>query len=403
MLGARLVGHRLEEPLECRDVEIEAGDLGPLLALGDAVDGAEGRHLIGVHEAGMVVLVAGEGQAPALDCVGDEAVRAIVLDAAEGFEHGLDVMPAEIGHELAQGRVVVALQDLPDGGVTAEIALEMRPPGGTALEGQGRVEVVRAAVDPVPKHLAARPRKGRLELLAVLDRDDGPADGTEELLDLGEQLLRHDPVEALTVVVDHPPEVADVVLPALEQGLVDVALVELGVADDGDHAALGALLGHEAAGADEVLGQGGKERHGDAQAHRAGREVDAGRVLGARGVGLRPAQRPEPLEPLARLAAQEIHGGVVDRARVRLHRDAIARAHHVEEECRQDGGARGAGGLVAAHLELVARRPEMVGVVDGPAREPQELALDRLEHGQPILRRHRRPLQGLRHRRSSLF
>ncbi len=183
----------------------------------------------------MVVLVAGERQAPALDGVGDEAVRPVVRDPVERLQQRLEVVAAEIGHQRGQGRVVVAVEERADAGVAAEVALQMRPPGGTALEAQGGVEVVRAGVDPVAQRLAAGPCERLLQLLAVLDRDHPPADGGEELLDLGEQQLRHDPVQALPVVVDHPPDIADVVLPALEQGLVDVALVELGVADDGHH------------------------------------------------------------------------------------------------------------------------------------------------------------------------
>jgi hypothetical protein len=44
-------------------------------------------------------------------------------------------------------------------------------------------------------------------------------------------------VEALAVVVDDPPQVADVVLRALDDRLVDIAFVELGVADQRDEAA----------------------------------------------------------------------------------------------------------------------------------------------------------------------
>ena len=147
------------------------------------------RHLLGRHQAGMVVLVAGERQAPALDGVGDEAVRPVVGDAVEGLEHGLEIVPAEIGHQRGERLVVVAVEQRADAGIAAEVALQMRPPGGPALEAQGGVEVVRAGVDPGAQRLAAGPRERRLQLLAVLDRDHPPADRGEELLDLGEQQL----------------------------------------------------------------------------------------------------------------------------------------------------------------------------------------------------------------------
>ena len=46
----------------------------------------EAFHLRRRHQAGVVVLVAGERQAEALDRVGDETDRAVVLDASEGIE-----------------------------------------------------------------------------------------------------------------------------------------------------------------------------------------------------------------------------------------------------------------------------------------------------------------------------
>ena len=295
--------------------------------------------------------------------------------------------PPRLVISVASWLVVVAVEDGADAGAAAEIALQMRAPRGPALEAQGGVEVVRAGVDPVPQGLAAGPGERRLQLLAVFDGHHLPADGGEELLDLGEQQLRHDPVQALAVVVDHPPEIADVVLPALEQGLVDVALVELGVADDRDHAP-GRLAGRaQAVQGHVVLGQRGEQGHRGAQPDRAGREVDAALVLGARRVGLRAAQRAEVLQLLDRLAAEQVHGGVVDRAGMRLDRDPVAGAEHVEEQRRHDAGDRGAGRLVPADFELVAAGSQVVGVVDRPARQPEQLLLDRLQDLEPLLGR----------------
>ena len=61
------------------------------------------------------------------------------------------------------------------------------------------------------------------------------------------------------------------------------------------------------------------------------------------------------LQLLDRLAAEQVHGGVVDRARMRLDRDPVAGPQHVEVERGHDAGDRGAGRLVAADLQLVAR------------------------------------------------
>ena len=70
----------------------------------------ERRHLLGRHQPGVVVLVAGERQAEALDRVGDEAVRPVVLDAVERLEHAVEVVAAEIGHQARERVVVVLLE-----------------------------------------------------------------------------------------------------------------------------------------------------------------------------------------------------------------------------------------------------------------------------------------------------
>ena len=105
-------------------------------------------------------------------------------------------------------------------------------------------------------------------------------------------------VEALAVVVDDPPGVAEAVLPAFEQRLEDVALVHLGVADQRDHAALRPLR-RPALGAHIVLHQRGEQRLRHAEADRAGREIDVVDVLGARGIALRALVAAEVLELLA--------------------------------------------------------------------------------------------------------
>jgi hypothetical protein len=183
-------GTEAQQRVELLAADVQAGVGRPLLAHRHAVGRAQLLHLGLVHQPGVVVLVAGERQAVALHGVGDEAARAVVVHAAERVEHGLQVVAAEVGHQLVEGAVVVAVQDRADGGVAAEVALQVRAPGGAALEGERAVEVVRAGVDPVAQGLAAGPGEGGLQPLAVLDGDDLPADRGEELLDLREQALR---------------------------------------------------------------------------------------------------------------------------------------------------------------------------------------------------------------------
>ena len=188
------------------------------------------------------------------------------------------------------------VEDAADAGILVEVARQRLAPGRAALVDQRRVERVGAVVDPLPQMLAAGLGEGRFQQLAVLQGDDAPADQLEHLVDAAEQPVGDHAVEALAVVVDDPPEIADVVLPAFEQRLEDVALVELGVADQRDHPAGRALAGAQLLQAHIVLHQRGEQRHRHAEADRAGREIDVVDVLGARRIGLRAAQAAEALE-----------------------------------------------------------------------------------------------------------
>jgi hypothetical protein len=113
------------------------------------------------------------------------------------------------------------------------------------------------------------------------------------------------------------------VLPALLQALVDVALVELGVADESDHPAL--RPGRPAAGADVVLHQARERGDRDAEADRAGREIDVVGVLGPARIALRPAPAAERLELVAALGAEQVLDRVEHRSGVGLDRDTVLR------------------------------------------------------------------------------
>ena len=132
-------------------------------------------------------------------------------------------------------------------------------------------------------------------------------------------------------------------------------------------------------GADIVLHQRGEQRLGDAEPDRAGGEVDVVGVLGARGIALRALVAAKVLELLPGLAAEQILDGVIDRARMRLDRDPILRTQRAEIERGHDGGERRRGGLMAADLQAVGALAQVIGVVDGPARKPQDLFFELAE------------------------
>src|SRR5262249_56936263 len=112
--------------------------------------------------------------------------------------------------------------------------------------------LVRQLVVPWRKALSASLAEGLLQQRAVFENDDVPAEGFEQRLIARPQPLADHRVEALAVVVDDPPAIAQALLPALEDRLEDVAFIELGVADERDHAAFG-LLQTPAVRADIIL------------------------------------------------------------------------------------------------------------------------------------------------------
>ncbi len=57
----------------------------------------------------------------------------------------------------------------------------------------------------------------------------------EHRFDFRPQALVDDGVEALAVIIDDPPRIAQAVLPAFEHGLGDVALVEFRIPQKRDH------------------------------------------------------------------------------------------------------------------------------------------------------------------------
>src|SRR6185369_11627456 len=136
-----------------------------------------------------------------------------------------------------------------------------------------------------------------LQPLAVAQLDDPPAAASENLVEALEHPVGADRVEALAVVIDDPPQVLNVVLRALDDRFVDIALVELGIADQRDKAAA-VLVFQPAVGREVILYQAGEERDRNSETDRTGREIDRNPVLGPAGVALRAAETAEIFQRL---------------------------------------------------------------------------------------------------------
>ena len=128
----------------------------------------------------MVVLVALERQAVALDGVGDEAHGLARRRALERFQDRLHVVPAEIGHQAGKLGIVVTAHDGERVGMDREVLFELPPPRRAALEDERRVEHVGTVVDPLLQALPAGLGERALQQLAVLDEDDLPAQVLEQ-------------------------------------------------------------------------------------------------------------------------------------------------------------------------------------------------------------------------------
>jgi hypothetical protein len=87
------------------------------------------------HEAGMVILVAGERQAESLDGVGDEAHWAIMRPRLfESSEQRGQVVTAEIGHQPRQFFVGAIFDQTRNGALVPEVIEQPFPPVRSAPE-----------------------------------------------------------------------------------------------------------------------------------------------------------------------------------------------------------------------------------------------------------------------------
>ncbi len=231
----------------------------------------------------MVVLVAGQRQAEAFDRVGEEADGAIVVDRLEGVDQRWKVVPGEVGHQPRQRRVIARRQKRCDSGPAADVGLKPPAPRGAALEDEARIFRIGTGIDPFAKRLAARLRESSLKQPSVFQDDHLPTERAEDVDETGVEPLAHDRVEALPVVVDDPPSIAEPLLPPLKERLEDIALVELRVADERDHPPF-RLRPAPAVRLHVVLHEAREDRLCHAEPDGTRGEVDVVGILGARRV-----------------------------------------------------------------------------------------------------------------------
>ena len=153
-------------------------------------------------------------------------------------------------------------------------------------------------------------------------------------------------------------------------GLPDVALVELGVADEGDEPALRPLRrpsrGSGAAGSGRRAPRtAARPRPGRPSRWRSRRDPGPSSATGTTG-GRRTRAACGRYRHVE--VAEQVLERVVGGRGVRLDGDQVARAQPAEVERGQDRDDRGARGLVAADLQAIGVLADVVGLVDHPRR-----------------------------------
>jgi hypothetical protein len=314
----------------------------------------------------MIVLVTCQRRAPAFDRVGEEDGRPVIGDTVERLGQRFEALATEIVHQGVQFLVAALREQSRDVALIAKVVHQAFPPRGAALIGERGVVRIRTGLDPGLQRFCRRAPRRRPAAGAVTQHNDAPAESLEDRLDLFPEAFMHHPIEALAVIVDDPPGVAQLMLPAFLKAFIDIALVQLRIADEGDHAAKGTLF-RPVLCSEIVLHDRGERRLRHAKADGARGEVHIVHVLGAAGIGLRAAIAAEALQLVQRLVAHDVLHRVEDRRGVRLHRHAVFGPQRVEIERGHDRNHRRAGGLVPAHFHITfALGAQVIGIVHHP-------------------------------------
>ena len=164
-------------------------------------------------------------------------------------------------------------------------------------------------------------------------------------------------------------------LPAFQQGFVDIALIQFRIAHHGHMPAWRNTLRRHAVQMHIILDKRAEGSECDAKPDRTGGEINLRPILHARWIGLDAAELTQRFQLVAVLPTKQVIDGVENRACMRLHRHAIGRLQNIEVKRCQDGNAGSARRLVPAHLQPIPIGADMIGVMDHPGGKPKQLTL----------------------------
>ena len=99
-------------------------------------------------------------------------------------------MPAQVGHQGRQAVIVKAVEQLCHMRLTANVRDQSFAPRRTALISEHRKIGIGTIFNPVLKRFSTRPRERRALQLAVLQRNNTPAAGFENIIKAPEHAVR---------------------------------------------------------------------------------------------------------------------------------------------------------------------------------------------------------------------
>ena len=298
------------------------------------------RHLLFRQDHRVVLRVANGRQHPPLQRVREHDARPVGdVDLGECLPEHREVVTSQVADDLLQLSVVPLVYQALH--VLRERARPRQPlPKGLRRNAkQALVHLVRHVVYGRAEQLAVGLPEGCLKPLPVLCVDDLPAVPTEHRPPGLHPDARNNPVQALTVQVDHPQDVGQARHRRLGDTLPDRALVKLRVAQEA-YVASHRSIAQVAVRPGVVVGQRREVGCDRTYPDRAGGEVHGIRVLRPAGIGLEPVKAAQRLQVGRIEVSEQVLDRVEGRGSVRLYGYHVARPHEVEVERGEDRGDR---------------------------------------------------------------
>src|SRR5947209_2016515 len=188
----------------------------------------------------MIVDVAGNGQPPAFNSIGHDGDRAVLHFGGngKGLENLGYIVSPQIHEQLFQDRIIHVGQQPGHIGSDSSTPFQHSTANFLAIRvEQALVLGIATVVNPLPQPVTMWTLKEGALLAAVFEPQHLPTLGLEQARDLLHLSLWRDVIQALAIDIHNPPQIAQAIRTRLSQGFWDIALIDLGVTNQGDVAA----------------------------------------------------------------------------------------------------------------------------------------------------------------------